>query len=94
MDFREYWTSARCRHEFLIKVSGLTMPVTASVAKALSHPFIVGVDFLETYGAKIDYQLGVISFSDDMIKAPLHIPFKRDLLVTCIWIQYVFRRIQ
>jgi len=35
-------------------------------------------------GAKIDYQLGVISLSDDMIQAPLHIPFKQDLLVTCI----------
>jgi len=53
--------------EFLIRVSGLTMPVTARVAKTLSHPFILGVDFLETYSAKIDYQLGVISLSDDMI---------------------------
>jgi len=28
--------------EFLIRVSGLTMPVAARVAKALSHPFILG----------------------------------------------------
>ena len=70
--------------DFLIRVSGLTMPVTARVAKTLSHRFILGVDFLETYGAKIDYQLGVISLSDDMIQAPLHIPFKQDLLVTCL----------
>ena len=70
--------------EFLIRISGLTMPVTARVAKVLSHPFILGIDFLETYGAKIDYQLGVISLSDDMIQAPLHTPFKRDFLVTCM----------
>jgi len=39
---------------------------------------------LETYRAKIDYQLGVISRSDDMIQAPLHIPFKQEFLVTCM----------
>jgi len=44
--------------EFFNKSFGLTMPVTARVAKTLSQPFILGVDFLETYGAKIDYQLG------------------------------------
>jgi len=60
------------------------MPVTARVAKTLSHPFLLGIDFLEIYGAKIDYQLRVISLSDDMIQATLHIPFKHDVLVTCM----------
>ena len=43
---------------FLIKVSGISLPVSARVARVLSIDFLVGVDFLQAYEAKIDYQTG------------------------------------
>ena len=70
--------------EFLIRISGLTMPVTARVAKVLSHPFILGIDF---FGKLMEQRLIInqgLSVSDDMIQAPLHTPFKQDFLIACM----------
>jgi len=70
--------------EFLIKVSGLSLSVSARVAPVLSVEFLVGVDFLQAYEAKIDYRSGLISVSDDMVRAPLLSDSKPDNLATCI----------
>ena len=70
--------------EFLVKFSGLSLPVSAHVARVLSVDFLVGVDFLQTYEAKIDYQTGLISLSDDLVRAPLLSDTKLDNLATCI----------
>jgi len=70
--------------EFVIKVSGLSLPVSARVARVLSVEFLIGVDFLQAYEAKIDYQTGLISLSDDLVRAPLLSDSKPDNLTTCI----------
>ena len=70
--------------EFVIKISGLSLPVSARVARVLSVEFLVGVDFLQAYEAKIDYQTGLISLSDDLVRAPLLSDSKPDNLAICI----------
>jgi len=41
------------------------------VARYLSHDFIIGSDFLQNNGVVIDYNLGVISIAEDLVRAPL-----------------------
>ena len=54
------------------------------MARVLSVEFLVGVDFLQAYEAKIDYQTGLISLSDDLVRAPLLSDSKPDNLAICI----------
>jgi len=69
--------------EFVIKVAGLSLPVSARVARVLSIDLLVGVDFLQACEAKIDYRTGLISLSDDLVKTPLLSDTNSDNLATC-----------
>ena len=54
----------------------------ARVARYLSHDFIMGSDFLQNNGVVIDYNLGVISIAEDLVRAPLQSTFKQRNLAT------------
>ena len=75
--------------EFVVKISGLSLPVSARVARVLNIDFLVGVDFLQAYEAKLDYQTGLMSLSDDLVRAPLLSDSKPDNLATCIQSVYI-----
>ena len=70
--------------EFLIKNSGLSLPISARAARVLSIDFLVCVDFLQAYEAKIDYHTGLISLSDDLVRASLLSDSKPDNFATCV----------
>ena len=57
--------------EFSISIAGLSIPIAVRVARYLSHDFIMGSDFLQNNGLVIDYNLGVISIAEDLVRAPL-----------------------
>ena len=62
--------------EFSISIAGLSIPIVARVARYLSHDFIMASDFLQNNGVVIDYNLGVISIAEDLVRAPLQSTFK------------------
>jgi len=68
--------------EFPILIAGLAIPIMARVAQYLSHDFIMGNDFLQNNGVMIDYNLGVISIAEDLVRAPLQSTFKQRNLAT------------
>ena len=70
--------------DFNINVSGLSLSVTARVARVLSQDIILGTDFLRVYEVNIDYGRGIVSLSDDLVRAPLHAGDRADNVVSCI----------
>ena len=62
----------------------MSLRVSPRVARVLSIDFLLGVDFLQAYEAKIDYQTGLISLSDDLVRAPLLLDSKPDNFAICI----------
>jgi len=68
--------------EFSISIAGLSIPIVARVARYLSHDFIMASDFLQNNGVVIDYNLGVISIAEDLVRAPLQSTFKQRNLAT------------
>ena len=65
-------------------ISGLSLPVTARVARVLSQDVILGTDFLLAYEVNIDYGRGIVSLSDDLVRTPLHAADRADNVVSCI----------
>ena len=55
---------------FEINITGLIIPITATVVKVLTNEFIIGTNFLVENGAVVDYRSGVISLAQDTIRAP------------------------
>ena len=70
--------------DFNINVSGLSLSVTARVARVLSQDIILGTDFLRAYEVNIDYGRGMVSLSDDLVRTPLHAVDRADNVVSCI----------
>ena len=70
--------------EFSISIAGLSIPIVVRVVRYLSHDFIMGSDFLQNNVVVIDYNLGVISIAEDLVRAPLQSTFKQRNLVTSV----------
>jgi len=70
--------------EILINISGLQIPITARVVRHVSHQFILGVDFMRQNQVIIDYKTVILSVGDDLVRAPLHSPYRRQSYLTNI----------
>ena len=62
--------------QFSISIAALSIPMVVRVARYRSHDFILGIDFLQNNGVVIDYNLGVMSIAEDLVRAPLQSTFK------------------
>jgi len=70
--------------EILINISGLQIPITARVVRHVSHQLILGADFMRQNHVIIDFQTGILSVGDDLVRAPLHSPYRRQSYLTNI----------
>jgi len=70
--------------EILINISGLQIPITARVVRHVSHQLILGADFMRQNQVIIDYKTRILSVGDDLVRAPLHSPYRRQSYLTNI----------
>jgi len=52
-----------------VRIKGLTFPVNCLVIATLSDACILGLDFMNTYHVKLDYQYGIVTL-DDLMQIP------------------------
>ena len=67
---------------FTVNINGLMVPIYAKVARYVTHDLILETDFLRENGVTIDYNLGLVSLSEDLVRVPLQTEFKQRNLVT------------
>jgi len=67
---------------FTVNINGLIVPIYARVARYVTHDLILGTDFLRENGVIIDYNLGLVSLNEDLVRVPLQTEFKQRNLVT------------
>jgi len=68
--------------DFTVNIGGLLVPIYAKVARYVTHDLILGTDFLRENGVIIDYNLGVVSLNEDLVRTPLQTEFKQRNLAT------------
>jgi len=68
--------------DFTVNINGLIIPIYARVAHYITHDLILGTDFLRENGVVIDYNLGLVSLNDDLVRIPLQTEFKQRNIVT------------
>ena len=68
--------------DFTVNIKGLIVPIYAKVARYLTHDLILGTDFLRENGVIIDYNLGIVSLNEDLVRTPLQTEFKQRNLAT------------
>jgi len=59
-------------------LNGLVFPYVAIVIDNLSDQCILGTNFLTATSAKIDFENGIISFEDDLVRMPVSSPTNSD----------------
>ena len=77
------------RTEFSVNVSGLIVPISAVVIRHASHDLILGSDFLQNNHVIVDYNLGLVSIADDIVRAPLQSLGKRQNFAICTESTYI-----
>ena len=68
--------------DFTVNIRGLLVPIYAKVARYVTHDLILGTDFLRENGVIIDYNLGIVSLNEDLVRTPLQAEFKQRNLAT------------
>ena len=68
--------------DFTVNIKGLIVPIYAKVARYVSHDLILGTDFLRENCVIIDYNLGIVSLNEDLVRTPLQTEFKQRNLAT------------
>ena len=68
--------------DFTVNINGLIIPIYARVARYITHDLILGTDFLRENGVVIDYNLGLVSLNEDLVRMPLQTEFKERNIVT------------
>ena len=53
-------------------LSGLIIMQRVNVCSNVQHPILLGLDFLKSNAAILNYKLGILSLNNDLVKIPLH----------------------